>query len=84
MVYRTDVITKYPEYPIFDGEKYVGLAYKYYLIDQDYTLLTCNDVFCIVEYQTDGSSMNMYKQYWRNPKGFVFYKESPYAIGFFL
>ena len=75
LVYRTDVITKYPEYPIFDGEKYVGLAYKYYLIDQDYTLLTCNDVFCIVEYQTDGSSMNMYKQYWRNPKGFVFYRK---------
>lgn len=75
LVYRTDVITKYPEYPIFDGEKYVGLAYKYYLIDQDYLLLTCNDVLCIVEYQVDGSSMNMYKQYWNNPKGFAFYRK---------
>ena len=36
LVYRTDVITAYPEYPVFDGEKYVSLSYKYLLIDQDY------------------------------------------------
>ena len=31
MVYRTDVINQYPEYPLFEGERYVGLAYKYYI-----------------------------------------------------
>lgn len=75
LVYRTDVITQYPEYPLFEGEKYVGLAYKYYLVDQDYLLLVCNEVVCIVEYQTNGSSMNMYKQYWKNPKGFAFLRK---------
>lgn len=74
LVYRTDIITKYPEYPIFKGEKYVGLAYKYYLVDNDYKLLVTNDIYCIVEYQTDGSSMNMYRQYWNNPQGFAFYR----------
>lgn len=74
IVYRTEIVNKYPEYPIFKGEKYVGLAYKYYLIDSDYKLLTTNDVLCIVEYQLDGSSMSMYKQYWNNPKGFAFYR----------
>ena len=58
LVYRTDVIKKYPEYPIFEGEKYVSLGYKYQLIDQDYELLTLNDVLVNVEYQPDGSSMN--------------------------
>ena len=29
LVYRTDVIKQYPEYPIFEGEKYVSLGYKY-------------------------------------------------------
>lgn len=76
LVYRTNIICKYPEYPLFNGEKYVGLAYKYYLVDQDFLLLTCNDTFCIVEYQIDGSSMNMYKQYWNNPKGFAFYRKT--------
>lgn len=72
LIYRTDVINKYPEYPLFEGEKYVNLAYKYSLIDQDYALLTLNKVVCYVDYRSDGSSMNMYKQYWKNPKGFAF------------
>lgn len=76
LVYRTDVIKKYPEYPIFEGEKYVGLAYKYNLIDQDYKLLVLNEPLVIVEYQADGSSANMYRQYWRNPKGFAFFRKT--------
>lgn len=76
LVYRTDIIKQYPEYPIFEGEKYVGLAYKYMLIDKDYTLLTINEPLVEVDYQLDGSSMNMYKQYWNNPNGFAFYRKT--------
>ena len=76
MVYRTDVITKYPEYPLFEGERYVGLSYKYMLIDQDYELLVLDEPLVTVEYQLDGSSYNMYKQYWRNPKGFSFLRRT--------
>lgn len=76
LVYRTDVITKYPEYPLFEGERYVGLAYKYMLVDHDYKLLTINEPLVIVEYQLDGSSYNMYRQYWRNPKGFSFFRKT--------
>lgn len=76
LVYRTEVIKQYPEYPIFEGEKYVGLAYKYMLIDQDYSLHTLNKPLVVVEYQQDGSSMNMYRQYWNNPKGFAFYRKT--------
>ncbi|WP_288360498.1 glycosyltransferase family 2 protein [uncultured Bacteroides sp.] len=80
IVYRTDVICKYPEYPIFEGEKYVGLAYKYMLIDQDYTLLTINEPLVIVDYQDDGSSINMYRQYWNNPKGFAFFRKTEMQV----
>lgn len=76
MVYRTDVVTRYPEYPLFEGERYVGLAYKYMLIDRDYKLLTLNKPLVTVEYQLDGSSYNMYKQYWRNPRGFSFFRKT--------
>lgn len=75
LVYRTDVINKYPEYPVFEGEKYVGLNYKYILIDQEYKLFVLNDVLCNVEYQLDGSSNNMWKQYYTNPKGFAFLRK---------
>lgn len=74
MVYRTDVINSYPEYPLFEGERYVSLSYKYMLIDQDYKLLVLDEPLVTVEYQLDGSSYNMYRQYWRNPKGFSFFR----------
>ena len=74
LVYRTDIIQKYPEYPVFPGEKYVALAYKYLLIDQDYKLAVLNEILCNVEYQPDGSSRNMIRQYYRNPKGFAFWR----------
>jgi len=70
-VYRTDVIKKYPEYPIFKEERFVPLGYKYMLIDQDYWLLCFNEVFCNVEYMEDGSSLNIIKQYKRHPRGFA-------------
>ena len=75
LVYRTDVIKQYPPYPVFEGEKYVALAYKYRLIDQDYKLAVLDEVLCNVEYQPDGSSGTMWKQYLRNPKGFAFWRK---------
>ena len=75
LVYRTEVINKYPPYPVFEGEKYVALAYKYRLIDQDYKLAVLNEVLCNVEYQDDGSSATMWKQYVRNPNGFAFWRK---------
>lgn len=76
LVYRTDVIKKYPPYPVFTGEKYVALAYKYRLIDQDCKLAVLNEVLCNVEYQADGSSATMWKQYVNNPKGFAFWRKT--------
>ncbi|MEG1296876.1 MAG: glycosyltransferase family A protein, partial [Niameybacter sp.] len=71
LIYRTQVIKKYPPYPIFEGEKYVGLNYKYMMVDKDYPLLIMNEIVCLVEYLADGSSMNMVHQYRKNPRGFA-------------
>lgn len=79
LVYRTDVIKRYPEYPLFEGKRYVGLAYKYMLIDQDFQLITLNESLVVVEYQQDGSSFNMFKQYWNNPRGFAFFRKAEMA-----
>ncbi len=76
LVYRTEIVKKYPQYPIFENERFVPLGYLYQLIDQDYMLSPVNEVFCIVEYQEDGSSMNILKQYRRHPQGFAFSRKS--------
>ena len=72
LVYRTDVMQALPEYPEFEGEKYVGLGYKYMLADLQMPLLALNEPLVIVEYQPDGSSNTMWKQYGSNPHGFSF------------
>ena len=72
LIYRTEIINKYPPYPEFEEEKFVPLDYKYLLADQDYELLIMNKPVCVVEYMEDGSSKNMLRQYYKNPRGFAF------------
>lgn len=75
LIYRTDVINSVPPYPVFPGERYVGLVYKYTLIDQKYKLFVLDEVVCEVEYQVDGSTGTMWKQYLKNPQGFAFLRK---------
>ena len=75
LIYRTDVIKNTPPYPVFTGEKYVALAYKYRLIDQNYKMSVLNEIICNVDYQPDGSSGTMLKQYLKSPKGFAFWRK---------
>ena len=76
LIYRTDVINSVPPYPVFEGEKYVGLVYKYTLIDQQYKLSVLDEVVCEVEYQADGSTGTMWRQYLNNPRGFAFLRKT--------
>lgn len=75
LVYRTDVMKKYPPYPVFSGEKYVSLSCKYLLCDQDYKLAILPEILCLVDYQSDGSSATMWKQYRLNPNGFAYLRK---------
>lgn len=72
LVYRAEIIKNTPEYPVFEGEKYFSLRYKYTIIDEKYEMLILNDYLCVVDYQDDGSSNNMLWQYKKNPKGFAY------------
>lgn len=70
-IYRTDIINSVEPYPEFLGEKLVPLGYKYSLVADKYSMLLMNDVVCEVDYQSDGSSNTIYKQYLQSPRGFA-------------
>ncbi|WP_313504619.1 glycosyltransferase family 2 protein [Kaistella carnis] len=72
VILRTDIVKKYPAYPEYENEKLVPLGILYLMIGQDYDLLYSNDIFCIVEYQPDGSSNSIFKQYRQSPRGFAY------------
>jgi len=79
LIYRSELTREYP-YPIFEGEKYVGLACKYTKIDINYEMLILNQPVCCVEYMLDGSSNNMMKSYVNNPRGFAYIRREAMAL----
>ena len=67
-VYVVDIIKNYLPFIEVEGEKHGGVNYLYQVIDLDYEMLCDNRPYCVVEYQTDGLSANLFNQYIRNPK----------------
>ncbi len=70
-IYRTDVINSVSTYPEFEGEKLVPLGFKYNLVAQNYEMLLMNGVVCLVDYQQDGSTNTIFRQYLQSPRGFA-------------
>ncbi|CAM1350587.1 glycosyltransferase family 2 protein [Tenacibaculum crassostreae] len=70
LVLKTSIVKKFPAYPLFQEEKFVPLHTLYLMIDQEYELACLNEPLCVVEYMPDGSSLNIFKQYKRHPRGF--------------
>ncbi|KEY18784.1 glycosyltransferase family 2 protein [Kaistella antarctica] len=72
MIIRTDVVRQYPSYPEYKGEKLVPLGILYMMIGQDYDFIYSNEIYCIVEYQAEGSSNTIFRQYRQSPRGFAY------------
>lgn len=67
-VYRPEIIKKYLPYPEYPGERYGQVNWVYQVIDHDYEMLCSNDVYCVVEYQQDGLSLDVLHQYRQSPR----------------
>lgn len=72
LIFRTDVIKKYP-FPIIGDEKFITEAYVYDQIDRKYQLYAVPSVLTICEYREDGLTQNLLKVTFRNPCGYVAY-----------
>ena len=85
VVLRTDVVKKYPLYPITKEERLVPLGTLYLMIGQEYQFVCSNEVFCIIEYLEGGSSKNILSQYKKSPNGFRYSRilEMKYSKSFF-
>ncbi len=83
-IHNRAVFNQYLPYPFFEGEKFPITSYLYLLIEQKHKLLVFNEVFCIVEYQPDGLSANLFDQYRKSPKSFAFYRiaKMKYALNY--
>ena len=71
MVQRTDLLKTVAPMPEFPGEKDFNPSYLMYQLDKYGKHYVTNECFCIVDYQPDGMSSNMYKQYRFSPKSYL-------------
>lgn len=71
MIHRTELLKRVAPMPTFEGEKNFNPSYMMYQLDQFGKLYVTNECFCIVEYQPDGMSSNIYRQYSNSPNSFV-------------
>lgn len=72
LILRTDVVRSYPPYPQYFQERLVPLGILYLQIGRDYNFIYSNEVYCIVEYQEEGSSKTILRQYEQSPRGFAY------------
>ena len=75
VVYRTEYMRALPPFPVFENEKYFGVTDKGALFDPSCRMAVLNRVLCIVEYQADGWTKNIYRQYVSSPRGFAWLRK---------
>lgn len=70
-VVRTELYKKYAPMKVFAGEKNFNPHYMHLQISQEYDFLVLNENLRYVEYQTNGMSNSILKQYKNSPNSFA-------------
>lgn len=70
-VVRNDCYRKVAPIPVFEGERNFNPHYLILKLCRDYEFLVLNKPLCVVEYQENGMSRNIFRQYLESPKSFA-------------
>lgn len=70
-VVRTELYKKYAPMKVFPGEKNFNPHYMHLQISQEYDFLVLNENLRYIEYQPDGMSNSILKQYQNSPNSFL-------------
>lgn len=70
-VVKTSLYKQVAPMPVFDGERNFNPHYMILKLSEKYKFLTVNKPFCIVDYQENGMSANIFKQYLDSPRSFA-------------
>lgn len=71
LVLRTDLYKKVAPMPSFNGEKNFNPNYMNILIGEEYKFIVLNENLCFVEYQENGMTNGILKQYLNSPNSFA-------------
>ena len=71
-ILKTVELKKYQFYPEFENERLVPLGILYIMMGETKPFVFINEIVCLVEYQAQGSSNTIIKQYFESPQGFAY------------
>ena len=70
-VVRNDLLRTVAPMPVFEGEKNFNPHYLIIELSRTYCFHPVNQCFCVVDYQPDGMTANIWKQYINSPHSFA-------------
>lgn len=70
-VVRNDLLRQVAPMPTYSGERNFNPHYFIIKLSQKYLFKPVNQCFCLVDYQENGMSANIYKQYISSPQSFA-------------
>ena len=70
-VVRNDLLRTVAPMPVFEGEKNFNPHYLIIKLSKEHCFHPVNQCFCLVEYQPDGMTANIWKQYINSPRSFA-------------
>ena len=71
MVYRTELLKSEGPIPVFGSEKHMNPYYLFLKIDKKLPMLIMNRAICVVNYQADGMSADILRQYVESARSFA-------------
>ena len=74
-VFRTSALKKVFPMPSFPGEKYFDPKYRFFALDAFGPLAVTNESFDLVDYQPEGLTNTMMRQYYNSPNSFAEYRK---------
>ena len=70
-VVATEHYKKVAPMPVYPGEKFFNPHYMILKLSAEYQFVAVDSPLCIVDYQSDGMSSNMFKQYMNSPRSYA-------------
>lgn len=80
-VVRTDLYKSVAPMKVFPGEKNFNPHYMHTEIARKYDFLVLNEEICTVDYQPDGMTANIFKQYYNSPNSFLEIRKQHLTLG---
>lgn len=74
-VFRTAALKQVFPMPVFPGERYFDPKYRFFALDTIGPLAVTNEIFDITDYQPDGMTHTMMRQYYNSPNSFAEYRK---------